>query len=1174
MGKRRRLRTGVAAALSVTAGGALSPLTSDVKLPVVGASVLAGLGIAGYAAWEAWQESTAGADRLALGWNPPGADGSIDRPELAARLAAALMEPGQQQVALTTVRLQGAGGFGKTTLAAQICRRADIRARFPGGLAWITVGAGSQGQGAALADKFNSLARLPVEPPPTFNDPDLAGRDLIRRLARFPPSLLVIDDVWTAEQLVSLDWGGAPQCRRLVTTRRPDLLRTAVDAIDVDEMTPAEATELLHRGLEQELPGPLLARLLELSGRMPLMLALINGTLAVHARSGLPLPSAAGRVIQALESSGPAVLDSAIDRQRTLAVSACIEYGLDYLEFGSRGDSLRFRELGIFSAGATPVAALRLLWGLDPAAVDRLCARLADLSLVRLVRTEDGDAVWMHDVVHYYAWRTLGPERRLRAHQRLVAAARALAASGSAGPTPWWELPDAQAYLRRRLVYHLSAADLRPELEWLVTDLRWLTETVARFGPVAAEADLGYAETDRASELSRAIAQSAHLLAPDIGPDSLAQILLARLSHVPALRDELAAVAQRLRGPRLEPLWPLPDAPDRHLRRVLRKAGGSAWGCLADPDGRWIASLGWDGVVRVWDVDSHEISQVIHAHDEQRPGQERSWILGGSVSPDGQRIATACVDGRVRVWDIAGGSRVCDMAAYNGMAHACAFSPDGRLLGTVGYDFDRRHPERETERGAVRLWDAASGRSLAELGADLPDLRSCAFSPDGSLLAVGGTDGGVRLWSLPGGQPWPVLTGHTKDVVGCAFSPDGSTLATASADGTARLWDLSSGRCQRTLAAHEGGLTASAFSPDGALLATAGEDGTARLWDRASGDCLRVLSGGDKQWVVGCEFAADGTWIATAEQDGTIRLWDYAAQADQDQRAQTSVHSCAIAPNGSWIATAGPGADLHLWDGRTGGLLRALPASGERVAHCAIFPDGNGIVSVGWASSARAGIVRVWRPSATFAWEAHNGEIRGCAISPDGTWIATAGRWQTGSAVSLWDVGTGASLGGPMVDERAFLRLVGDDCVIYPDGRRLAGVGSTEALVWDVATGKIVLRLTGHTGDVVHCAISPDGRWLVTGSRDKTARIWDADSGQCLHVLRHEGIPHGAFSADGRWLATVAREELRVWNCLSGRCLAVMRVNGQLSDCCWFPDRSTLCAAGDHGLYGFVFRQY
>jgi WD40 repeat protein len=76
-----------------------------------------------------------------------------------------------------------------------------------------------------------------------------------------------------------------------------------------------------------------------------------------------------------------------------------------------------------------------------------------------------------------------------------------------------------------------------------------------------------------------------------------------------------------------------------------------------------------------------------------------------------------------------------------------------------------------------------------------------------------------------------LLRGHEGDVRSAAFSPDGSRIVTASEDRTARIWDAASGKEIAVLRGHEGAVRSAAFSPDASRIVTASGDGTARIWD-------------------------------------------------------------------------------------------------------------------------------------------------------------------------------------------------------------------------------------------------------------------------------------------------------------------------------------------------------
>jgi WD40 repeat protein len=128
----------------------------------------------------------------------------------------------------------------------------------------------------------------------------------------------------------------------------------------------------------------------------------------------------------------------------------------------------------------------------------------------------------------------------------------------------------------------------------------------------------------------------------------------------------------------------------------------------------------------------------------------------------------------------------------------------------------------------VQLWKLPEGTLTTALTGHTDEVNSCAFSPDGTLLATASNDRTVRLWHVPDGAPRTVLTGHTSWVEKCAFSPDGTLLATASRDGTIRLWHVPTRRCHCALRT-AGPNIAIAWHPAGTLLCTTGGAGVHML---------------------------------------------------------------------------------------------------------------------------------------------------------------------------------------------------------------------------------------------------------------------------------------------------------------------------------------------------------
>ncbi|GAA2984783.1 NB-ARC domain-containing protein [Actinokineospora diospyrosa] len=159
-------------------------------------ALLAALG-ALWAGLEIWRSSSQQPGRVAAAV-PIGVDGFVPRPELTDQIVRALLSGGKKRVGITTT-LAGAGGFGKTTLAAAVLPLPQIKTAFPDQY-WVTVG--QEMHGAALADAVNDVIEQVTGRRPGFTSPEQAGLHLAGLPGeRNPLPLLVVDDVWTADQL-------------------------------------------------------------------------------------------------------------------------------------------------------------------------------------------------------------------------------------------------------------------------------------------------------------------------------------------------------------------------------------------------------------------------------------------------------------------------------------------------------------------------------------------------------------------------------------------------------------------------------------------------------------------------------------------------------------------------------------------------------------------------------------------------------------------------------------------------------------------------------------------------------------------------------------------------------------------------------------------------------------
>jgi WD40 repeat protein len=298
-----------------------------------------------------------------------------------------------------------------------------------------------------------------------------------------------------------------------------------------------------------------------------------------------------------------------------------------------------------------------------------------------------------------------------------------------------------------------------------------------------------------------------------------------RASAAPARQAEFSSDGRWLINTSVDGTVLIHSIPDLRLVRRFEHRGGATSLALA-PDKSWLATAGYDGAVRLWDVASGRLRR------ELKGGESTVWTL--DLSPDGRTLAAAGEDKTIRLWDVPSGRLLRTLRGHERNVWEVRFSPDGRRLASAGFD------------KTVRLWDSATGAALGTLRDQEEAVVGLDWSPDGRLLASGGDDETIRIRRAADGRTMRILrVGNHAWKLG--FSPDSAWLANA-------------GRARSALGTFWHG-----------LVGGGGEVATIRLWRVADGALVAALPSAED--VDHVAFSPDGRWLVSTAEDGLVTLW-------------------------------------------------------------------------------------------------------------------------------------------------------------------------------------------------------------------------------------------------------------------------------------------------------------
>jgi WD40 repeat protein len=523
------------------------------------------------------------------------------------------------------------------------------------------------------------------------------------------------------------------------------------------------------------------------------------------------------------------------------------------------------------------------------------------------------------------------------------------------------------------------------------------------------------------------------------------------------------------------------------------------------------------------------------------------------------------------------------------LRHACtalAWAPDGKTFASAGND------------GAVRIWDAASGKEVRQINMRGNWFNTLIYNSDGKYLVAGGGDGGIHILDATTGRDVRTLTTTFQPIMALALHPDDGTVVTlAVGSNTSRVSDWTTGKIVRQAGEALGKplFVRQALSPDGRRYGAWALPDLLTVWDADGKELFHAPT--QFKAMDGFSFSPDGKTLAMSSAAASqIALWDVDTGKELRRLEGVRVSGSALtfSPNGKYLAGKGADGEVHIWGAASGKDLRRFELPLARLVPTQIgnnslvfSPDGKTL------AGAHGFAIHLWEVEADkelHEFVGHNGPVEDIRFSADGQRVLTcsrgeAGQWDAATAKLLhWRARSQNGVLPPVAaldDKTVLFGQAGDilrcdvetdkaDHILVAglpaammeltrsaDGRTLAGYTPDRSIyIWDGQSGKEKSKLKNEQPFNPFLVLSADGGLLAIGYPNMAVRLWDVAAARevrqfdggipapqipgaappgLARVRPNLGATYLAFSPDGKTLVTVWGSELTFWEVATGR---------------------------------------
>lgn len=484
-------------------------------------------------------------------------------------------------------------------------------------------------------------------------------------------------------------------------------------------------------------------------------------------------------------------------------------------------------------------------------------------------------------------------------------------------------------------------------------------------------------------------------------------------------------------------------------------------------------------------------------------------IFSLALSENEEFLATGSIDGEVSLWKWRENQQIFQHQGHKTIVESVAFSPDFAKIASSSRD------------RTIKIWDVSLGECILTLNSpNNYTVKNLVFNQDGSKL-FGYSHKQIILWDLDTGN-YRILIELQSPIYCLDISSPASILTLGCEDGMVYIWDINTEKFINRFQTNSGVILSVKITVLKNILACSIQEKTVKVWyskksknsnnynNYNNWECIKTLNSQSYNISL-IDISSNGQYLATGSGEKIIKIWDINTGLYLQSLSGHLSEINAITFSGknnknNILATASVDRSIKLWDIPTGKCLKTLQGCADFV-HSVILSSDNKIIVSGSQHKIQFWDIDSHKCISTFFED--KDWFSSLIISPDEKIIACANIGNGNNVIRIWHL----------------------DSLNINYLSKYSEQKSTNQI-----PDKI---LKGHHDNIWSIAFNSDGTKIVSGSSDRTIKIWNSQTGQCLKTISGHNRPvlSVAFSGDGNTIASCgAHSIIKLWNVLTGEC--------------------------------------